>query len=94
MTTFDTIYQKLLKDIMTNGIEETNIRTGHKTKAIPGAHFSIDIEKDGFPILTLRKNPMRFLLLNKFGLFQAQENLRTFFGHLQRSGMTSLIQEM
>jgi thymidylate synthase len=82
MTTFDTVYQNLLKDIMTKGIEELNGRTGHKTKAIPGAHFSIDIEKDGFPILTLRKNPMRFFVAEQIwfisGARKPEDFLRTF----------------
>jgi len=59
MTTFDTIYKNLIKKIMEEGIEEFNERTGHKTKALPGLTFQMDIEKDGFPILTLRKNPIK-----------------------------------
>ncbi len=59
MTNFDLIYQGLLKNIMENGIEELNVRTGKKTKALPGLTFQIDIENDGFPILTLRKNPFK-----------------------------------
>ncbi len=59
MTTFDTIYQGIIKKIMEEGIEELNERTGYKTKAIPGITFSFDIEKDGFPLLTLRKQPLK-----------------------------------
>ena len=59
MTTFDAIYQNLIKQIMTEGIEELNARTGHKTKALPGLTFQIDIERDGFPLLTLRKQPIK-----------------------------------
>ena len=59
MTSFDTIYQNIIKKIMEEGAEELNVRTGHKTKAIPGITFSIDIEKDGFPLLTLRKQPIK-----------------------------------
>ncbi len=59
MTTFDTIYQNIIKKIMEEGIEELNERTGHKTKSLPGITFQIDIEKEGFPILTLRKNPIK-----------------------------------
>ena len=44
---------------MAEGIEELNKRTGHKTKALPGVTFQIDIEKDGFPVLTLRKQPLK-----------------------------------
>lgn len=62
MTKYDEIYQNLLKDIMDKGVSEVNARTGHETKAIPGAHFSLDIEKEGFPILTLRKIPIRIFV--------------------------------
>lgn len=58
MTKFDLIYKYIPNNITDNGIEELNIRTGHKTKALPGICFSIDIEKDGFPLLTLRKQPL------------------------------------
>lgn len=37
-------------------------RTKHETAAIPGMHFSIDIEKEGFPILTLRKIPIKMFV--------------------------------
>ncbi len=59
MATFDKIYQGLITNIMTNGIAEVGKRQGVETKAIPGLTFSIDIEKDGFPLLTLRKIPIK-----------------------------------
>jgi thymidylate synthase len=59
MTTFDTIYKNLIKKIIEEGIEELNERTGHKIKILPGLTFQIDIEKEGFPVLTLRKNPIK-----------------------------------
>jgi thymidylate synthase len=59
MTTFDIIYKNLIKKIIEEGIEELNERTGHKIKILPGLTFQIDIEKEGFPILTLRKNPIK-----------------------------------
>jgi thymidylate synthase len=59
MTNFDLKYQAIIKDIIENGIEEYHDRTGKKVKALPGVQFQIDIERDGFPILTLRKNPFK-----------------------------------
>jgi len=44
---------------MEEGVEELNERTGHKIKILPGVSFQIDVEKEGFPILTLRKNPIK-----------------------------------
>ncbi len=62
MTKFDTIYQGMLFDIMTRGVREVNARTKHETASLPGLHFSIDIEKDGFPLLTLRKIPIKLMV--------------------------------
>lgn len=59
MTKFDEVYQQTIKRIMANGIEELNQRTGLKTKALPGVCISLDLEKDGFPVLTLRKQPLK-----------------------------------
>ena len=50
--------KNIIKKIMTEGIEELNERTGHKIKILPGVTFQIDVEKDGFPLLTLRKIPL------------------------------------
>lgn len=62
MTKFDQIYKDVVTKIMTEGIPEHNERTGYETKALPGLHFSIDIEKDGFPLLTLRKIPVKMFI--------------------------------
>ncbi len=62
MTKFDEIYQNILKQIIKDGIPEYSERTKLETKAIPGLHFSIDIEKDGFPLLTLRKIPIKMFV--------------------------------
>ncbi len=62
MTKFDQIYTNILKNILKNGIEETSTLQKVKTKALPGVHFQIDIEKDGFPLLTLRKIPVKLFV--------------------------------
>jgi thymidylate synthase len=62
MTTFDRIYQDLVRDIMENGIVEFSERTGHETRVRVGYHFQFDIEKDGFPLLTLRKSPIKMFV--------------------------------
>ncbi len=83
MNKFDTIYQNLVRSIMTEGIEEASQRqAGHSTKAIPGAHFSIDIEKDGFPLLTLRKIPVKMFVAEQIwfisGSRKPEDFLRQF----------------
>jgi len=62
MAKFDQIYQEMLKRIVKEGIKEKNERTGHEVKALPGLHFSTDLEKDGFPLLTLRKIPVKMFV--------------------------------
>lgn len=60
--TFDKKYQAMLARIMKEGVAEVNKRTGHEVRAIPGLHFSHDIERDGFPLLTLRKIPIKMFV--------------------------------
>lgn len=62
MAQFDRIYQHMLSQIMTSGIREVNSRTNHETAALPGLSFSIDIEKEGFPLLSLRKIPTKIFI--------------------------------
>jgi len=62
MTKFDEIYQDLIGQILKKGLRETNARTGHETAALPGLSFSLDIGKHGFPLLTLRKIPIRIFV--------------------------------
>lgn len=82
MTKFDEIYQGLISDILTEGIPEVSQRTGHETRTILGAHFSIDIEKDGFPLLTLRKIPIKMFIAEQVwflaGTRKPEDFLRDF----------------
>ncbi len=59
MTQFDKVYQNAITRVMNEGIEELNVRTGLKTKAVPGLTFQVDF---GFPILTLRKIPIKIFV--------------------------------
>ena len=59
---------------MEEGIEELNTRTGHKTKALPGITFQIDIEKDGFPLLTLRKQPLKSHIAEQVWFIQGEKD--------------------
>jgi thymidylate synthase len=74
MTTFDTIYQGIVKKIMEEGVEELNERTGHKTRALPGVTFQMDIEKDGFPLLTLRKQPLKSPIAEQVWFVQGEKD--------------------
>jgi thymidylate synthase len=82
MTKFDEIYQGLVRDIMENGIVETSQRQNCQTKALPGMHFRIDIERDGFPLLTLRKIPVKMFVAEQIwfilGSRKPEDFLRDF----------------
>lgn len=62
MTIFDKTYKSLLTKVLAEGVPEINNRTGHETRSIPGLSFSHDLEKDGFPLLTLRKIPLKMFI--------------------------------
>lgn len=52
----------MLQRIMTEGYREVNQRTNHETAALPGLSFSLDIQKEGFPLLGLRKIPTKIFI--------------------------------
>lgn len=82
MAVFDEIYKEFLQDILDVGEPEVNARTGHETKALPGKTFSTDIEKDGFPLLTLRKIPLKIFIAEQIwfisGARRPEDFLRGF----------------
>ncbi len=58
MTRFDQIYIDAIRRVYHEGDEVYSERTGYSTRAIPGLTLEIEPSK-GFPILTLRKIPIR-----------------------------------
>jgi len=72
---FDIQYQNLLKEIIENGIEEKNERTGHVCKSLPGMTMKFDLEK-GFPLLTLRKIPLKVFIAEQIWFLMGNKNLR------------------
>lgn len=82
MTSFDITYQKMLKQIMDDGVREINERTGHETAALAGLSFSTDLEKDGFPLLALRKIPIKLFIAEQLwfisGARKPDDFLRNF----------------
>lgn len=62
MTAFDEQYKLTLEQILGTGLKEVNRRTRHETRALPGITFSLDIEKEGFPLLTIRKLPTKIFI--------------------------------
>jgi thymidylate synthase len=82
MTVFDQLYRDSISLILEQGISEKNERTGHETRSLPGLCFSIDLEKDGFPLLTLRKIPIRIFVAEQIwfisGSRKPEDFLREF----------------
>jgi thymidylate synthase len=59
LNTFDAQYRHLVERIMRDGVEEVNARTQHAVRALPGVTVEIEDVAGDFPLLTLRKIPLR-----------------------------------
>lgn len=88
MTKFDEIYQDMIIKIMTEGIEEVNKskqagseRATYKTRAVPGMHLAIDLEQDGFPLLTLRKIPIKAIVAEQAWFITGSRKPEDFLRH-------------
>lgn len=79
MTSFDLKYQQLLKEILDSGVEEVNERTKHKVKALPGKTIEIEPE-DGFPLLTLRKIPVKIFVAEQIWFLTGSRRPAEFLG--------------
>ena len=77
MTQFDTQYKNAILDIMNRGYDELNERTGHKTKILPGVTFRLDA---GFPLLTLRKIPLKLFIAEIIWFIMGSKNPDEFVG--------------
>jgi thymidylate synthase len=84
MAQFDKIYQHMLSQIMTSGIREVNSRTGHETAALPGLSFSIDIEKEGFPLQSLRKIPTKIFIAEQVWFISGARKPEIFLRNFTR----------
>lgn len=71
MTQFDTQYKEAVREIMNNGYEETNERTGHKIRIAPGITFRLN---EGFPLLTLRKIPTKLFIAEMIWFISGSNN--------------------
>lgn len=71
MNQFDKVYQNAVARIMNEGIEERNERTGMKVKAVPGLTFQLDF---GFPLLTLRKIPIKMFIAEQIWFLTGSKN--------------------
>jgi thymidylate synthase len=81
MTELDRAYANCLQRILSDGIEETNERTGVKVKALPGVHFSCTV---GFPLLTLRKIPIRIFVAEQIWFLSGSRRPDSFLDSYTR----------
>lgn len=58
MTQFDQIFRDAIARVYNEGADVYSERTGYSTKALPGLTYELN-PSDGFPLLTLRKIPVR-----------------------------------
>ena len=80
MSEFDSQYQNLLKEIMEKGYEETNKRTGHIVKALPGKTIEVEPE-DGFPLLALRRTPFKGIIAEQIWFLTGSRRPADFLDH-------------
>ncbi len=71
---FDIQYQQLLKNILENGFEEKNERTGHICKSLPGATMQFDLS-EGFPLLSLRRIPLKVFIAEQIWFLMGEKNI-------------------
>jgi thymidylate synthase len=71
MNQFDEQYKTIILNILNNGYEEFNERTGHKTKILPGVTFNLD---SGFPLLTLRSIPLKIFIAEQIWFIMGSKN--------------------
>jgi thymidylate synthase len=75
MNQFDTQYRAAVQRIMNEGFNEYNERTGHTCKVIPGLTFELD---QGFPLLTLRKIPLKIFIAEQIWFIMGSKNPEDF----------------
>lgn len=69
------VYQDLLIDILKNGIEEKNERTGTGTKKLFGRQIRFDLA-EGFPLLTTKKMYLRGIIHELLWILRGDTNIR------------------
>lgn len=77
MSSFDNWYQQTVHTILTTGTEELNERTNYHTKIITGVSASFR-PGDEFPLLTLRKIPLKLFIAEIIWYLQGDKELDFF----------------
>ncbi len=74
LNAFDVQYAQMLREILDYGFEEENQRTGHVCKSLPGMTMKFDLS-EGFPLLTLRKIPLKVFIAEQVWFLMGHRNL-------------------
>lgn len=85
MGIFDEQYLALIKQIMKDGAKEYNLRTHHTIRALPGVTIEIPDVSIDFPLLTLRRIPIRVFIAEQIWFLTGErlaENFLTQFTHI------------
>ena len=77
MKHFSDQYCNIISDILQNGVEETNNRTGVKTKALPGVQFQVDLARE-FPLLTARQIRVENFVAEMMWFISGQKDTNVF----------------
>jgi thymidylate synthase len=77
MTSFDNWYQEIVRLVMEEGVEEHNQRTGYNIRAITGVSQSFRPAQE-FPLLTLRKTPLKLFIAEIIWYLQGDKKLDFF----------------
>ncbi len=77
VSTINSFYKDLVIEILDNGVEETNLRTGAKTKIVTGINATFEPSKT-FPLLTLRKIPLKLFIAEMIWYLQGVKELDFF----------------
>lgn len=79
-SSYDQQYQNTLASIMNDGYELYDPLHTISMKALPGMTIEIDLEKDGFPLLTLRKIPLKIFIAEQIWFLMGEKNPDNFLG--------------
>lgn len=74
MNDFDVQYQAILQRILDHGSRDINQRTGETCISLPGQTMQFDLAQ-GFPLLTLRKIPLKLFIAEQVWFLMGEKNL-------------------
>jgi thymidylate synthase len=84
MSSFDRQYRDLVAAIMTDGAEERNQRTGHVVRALPGRTLELPDVAAEFPLLTLRRIPIKVFVAEQIWFLTGERDATTFLSQFTR----------